>query len=46
MVKLVEMPPASYDKWKAQIWKAYREEMIQAGASEAAADENVQENIK
>jgi ribosomal protein S18 acetylase RimI-like enzyme len=46
MVKLVEMPPASYDKWKAQIWKAYREEMIRAGTSEAAADENVQENIK
>jgi ribosomal protein S18 acetylase RimI-like enzyme len=46
MVKLVEMPPASYDKWKAQIWKSYREEMIRAGTSEAAADENIQENIR
>ena len=46
MVKLVEMPPASYDNWKDQIWKAYREEMIRAGTSEAAADENIQENIK
>ena len=46
MVKLVEMPPASYDNWKDQIWKAYREEMIRAGTSEPAADENIQDNIK
>jgi len=46
MVKLVEMGPASFDSWKSQIWKAYREEMIRAGASEAAADENIRDNIK
>lgn len=46
MVKLVEMVPASFDIWSANIWKVYREELIRAGASDAAADENIRENIK
>lgn len=46
MVKLVDMTPESFENWKAHIWKAYREEMIRAGNSEAAADENIRENIK
>ena len=45
MVTLREKSTADLLVWNERIWRLYREELIRAGSSEAAADENVRENL-
>ncbi|MEY4322718.1 MAG: hypothetical protein RL410_499, partial [Actinomycetota bacterium] len=46
MVQLVEMPVEKFDAWNERVWRLYRAELIQSGVSPAAADVNVESNIK
>ncbi len=46
MIKLVEMSPEIFALWNQKIWVLYREELIRSGMSEAAADKNIESNIK
>lgn len=45
MITLQPMSPDAFAAWQAHIWPSYRDEMVRAGMSEEAADENVQQNI-
>ena len=45
MVILREKAEADFVEWNERVWRLYREELIQAGSSEDAADENIRETI-
>ena len=44
-IDLIPMSDAQFAQWSSQVWKSYREELIRAGLSPEAADENVANNI-
>ena len=44
-IELIPMTDAQFAQWSSQIWKSYRDELIRAGLSAEAADENVANNI-
>ena len=44
-VELIPMTEAQFAQWSTQVWKSYRSELIRAGLSESAADENVSNNV-
>ncbi len=46
MVRLVESSDAGFEVWQSRIWDSYREELIRAGSSETAADEDIERNKK
>ena len=45
MVVLQEKSAQNFQTWNGRVWRLYREELIQAGYSESAADENVQQSM-
>jgi len=45
MTRLEKMLQEDFEIWNARVWVQYRAELIQAGMTEAAADENVAQNI-
>lgn len=45
MITLEPMSERSFATWSPRIWSSYREELIRAGMSEAAADENIEQNV-
>ena len=45
MVMLKPMSAERFENWWEQVWVSYRAELIQAGATPAAADENVENNV-
>jgi len=45
MITLEPMPDATFAVWMPATWASYREELIRSGHSEAAADENIRQNI-
>lgn len=44
MITLEPMTDARFATWSAGMWTSYREEVMRAGMSEAAADENIAQN--
>lgn len=45
MITLEPMSDATFAIWSPRTWASYREELILAGMSEEAADENVEQNM-
>ncbi|MEI7442898.1 MAG: GNAT family N-acetyltransferase [Actinomycetes bacterium] len=45
MTRLAKMLDDDFKIWNAQVWVKYRAELIAAGITEAAADENVASNM-
>ena len=44
-IELVQMTEAEFALWNSKVWVSYRNELIRAGLSPEAADENVASNI-
>ena len=40
MVSLLPMSAEGFDRWWSRLWTEYRAELIAAGSTEAAAEEN------
>lgn len=45
MITLQPMSDAYFTVWCPRTWASYREELLRSGLSEAAADENVAQNV-
>jgi ribosomal protein S18 acetylase RimI-like enzyme len=46
MLELVKMSKEHFESWNKQIWKSYRDELVQSGVSEADADKDIERNLK
>ncbi|MBU6347389.1 MAG: GNAT family N-acetyltransferase [Actinomycetales bacterium] len=43
-LELVQLTESEFESYAQQVWESYRRELIKAGASEKAADENISAN--